>query len=114
MVENEIPYLSRDEFCRMAPSIVGLEMARLGRMLQAEPVGGARYNALVRARYELRRFVAALDGVAPEALQATCAVHLQAALMAVSLGAGEAGGGSELHYVFDRLRAVHDRMNLLY
>lgn len=116
MVENEIQFLSWEEFRQMAPSILQLEVTRLGTLIDAAGEAVAYRNALVKARYEVKRFFACLEQADKDTVAEACAPHLQAALLAVSLvntGRDDATTAT-LDYVIDRLKYVIDRIALIY
>ena len=112
MVENEIQFLSWQEFQQMTPAILGLEITRLAGILAEPDRSIEERNALVRARFELRQFV---DCIAQARCQevAACARHLDSALLATALVRKERDS-SELSYVLDRLTYVQDRMDFIY
>lgn len=116
MVENEIQFLSWEEFRQMAPTILHLEVTRLGTLIDA--AGGTTdfRNALVKARFEMNQFIACVEQADKESVEATCAPHLQAALLTVSLintHLDEATTAT-LDYVIDRLKYFNDRISLIY
>ncbi len=116
MVENEIQFLSWTEFRQMAPSILQLEVTRLGTLIDA--AGGATdfRNALVKARFEVKQFIACVQQAEQETVEEVCAPHLQAALLSVSLvnTNRDEETTATLHYVMDRLKYVNDRIPLIY
>ena len=116
MVENEIQFLSWQKFRRMGPSILRLEIKRLERLMLRTADRPDLYNSLVRARFELRKFVERLDETERDALETECAPHLRAAIFAVAVERGDLSDDvvEILNYVADRLNYVHDRMVLLY
>lgn len=107
---NELDFVGWKEFRRMAPAVIALEVSRLERRLAALEPGCADYNALVRARYELRQFVDGLDAAARDSIPQR-SEHLGRALLAVSL---LADGDEALRYTTHRLTYVHNRLNLIY
>lgn len=115
MVENEIQYLRWSEFRQMAPTILRLEIDRLGALIDAADDADFR-NALVKARFELKQFVACVASAERDTVEATCAPPLQAALLAVTLvhPTDAAPTTATLAYIIDRLRYVHDRLALIY
>ena len=116
MVENELQFLSWTEFRQMAPSILQLEVTRLGTLIDAS--GGATdfRNALVKARFEVKQFIACVQQAEKETVEEVCAPHLQAALLNVSLvnTNRDEETTATLHYVIDRLKYVNDRIALIY
>ena len=116
MVENEIQFLSWEEFRQMVPSILGLEVTRLGTLIDA--AGGATdyRNALVKARFEVKRFIACVQEAEKETVEDGCALHLQAALLNVSLVNAnlDEKTTATLAYIIDRLKYVNDRIALIY
>ena len=116
MVENEIQFLSWQEFRQMAPSILQLEVTRLGTLIDALHGATDFRNALVKARFEVRRFIACVQEADKATVEETCAPHLQAALLNVSLANENLGEKTTatLDYVIDRLKYVNDRVTLVY
>ncbi len=116
MVENEIPFLSWQEFRQMAPSILQLEVTRLGTLIDAAGSATDFRNTLVKARFDLKRFIACLQEATRETVKAACGPHLQAALLAVSLTSThpDAETAATLRYIMDRLNYVNDRIGLIY
>ena len=115
MVENEIQFLSWDEFRQMAPSILQLEVTRLGTLIDAAGATDFR-NALVKARFEVKRFIACVQDAEKETVEDGCAAHLQTALLNVSLVNAnlDEKTTATLHYIIDRLKYVNDRIALIY
>ena len=117
MVENEIPYLRWSEFRQMAPPILQLEVTRLEGVMAGTLGDLDRHNLLVRARYEILRFIDALGGAEQATAGAVCAPPLRAALVAVTAAATASDDEEEaatLRYVLDRLAYVLDRLPLVY
>jgi hypothetical protein len=116
MVENELQFLDWDEFRQMAPTILQLEITRLGTLIDASRDDTDFRNALVRARYELKRFVDCVQEAGKATVEQACASHLQAALLAVSLAPAPSDETTArtLAYVTDRLTYVNDRLPLIY
>ena len=116
MVENEIQFLSWTEFRQMAPSILQLEVTRLGTVIDASAETTDFRNALVKARFEVKQFIACVQQAEQETIEEVCAPHLQAALLNVSLvnTNRDEETTATLHYVMDRLKYVNDRIPLIY
>lgn len=112
MVENEIQYLSWKEFQQMTPSILALEITRLAGILEKQGLAIEQRNALVRARFELRRFVECVARARPKEVSG-CSRHLASAILATALVHGEMDS-AELSYVMDRLNYVQERMAYIY
>lgn len=112
---NELDFVDRIEFRRMAPTVVGLETARIERLIAASEVGGDYYNALVRVRYALRQFVDAVQNSGEHSPDFP-GDRLESALIGLSLavkGAGERDTET-LRYVAHRLTYIHNRIKLIY
>lgn len=107
---NELDFVGWPAFRRMAPAVLGLEIARVERVLATHEPGTDDYNALVRARHEMRRFGTGLSEAPKDELEVR-SEHLRRALLAVSL---LADANDTLHYVAHRLRYVYDRLSLIY
>ena len=113
---NELQFLSWNEFRQMAPSILQLEVTRLGTLIDTSGKATDFRNALVKARFEVKRFVACLEQADKETVEDACAAHLQAALLNVSLvhTNRDEATAARLDYVIDRLKYVNDRIALIY
>ncbi len=116
MVENEIQFLSWEEFRQMVPSILQLEVTRLGTLIDAAGSATDFRNALVKARFEVRRFIACVQEAEKETVADACAPHLQTALLNVSLVNVnlDEKTTATLDYIIDRLKYVNDRIALIY
>ena len=108
MVENEIHFLSWRQFQQMAPSILGLELTRLSRLLEEEAPSPEERNFIVQARYELERFIACVEKAQGGRLE-DCSLRLQSALLHTAM-AQEILGHPTLAYVLDRIRYVQGRI----
>lgn len=113
---NELQFVSWGEFRQMTPPILGLEITRMGVVLRSLTKGTAPYNDVVRARFELGKFVSCIQKCEKDAVDEKCATCLRAAIM--SLANGLAHIDAELRpvcsYILDRLEYVHNRMRLIY
>lgn len=116
MVENELQFVSWTEFQEMVPSIIQLEISRLERLIEGLQSETEVHNAVVKARFELEQFAACLQEGEKEDLEDTCAPHLEAALLTISMISTDPDdeAAETLQYVADRLEHVHDRMELIY
>lgn len=116
MVENEIHFLRWNEFRRMAPAVLQLEVARIDRLIRTQPVGTDFYNTLIKARFELKNFMACLEGAEKESLEECCAAHLRAALLLVSMRPADLDENTRhtLNYVLDRLKYICDHIGRIY
>jgi len=112
---NEIQFLSWTKFRQMAPSILQLEVTRLGTLIDASGDTTDFRNALVKARFEVKQFIACLQQADKENVEA-CAPHLQTALLNVSLvhTHRDEATAARLDYVINRLKYVNDRIGLIY
>lgn len=114
---NELDFVGWKEFRRMAPAVVALEVSRLDRLIAALEPGCAEYNALVRIRYELRRFADGLATANRESLDER-REHLDRALLTATLISENAQANDiqpqAIQYVIQRLRYIHQRLDLIY
>jgi hypothetical protein len=113
---NEIQFLSWSEFRQMTPSILQLEVTRLGGIIEEIHDDTEFHNSLVRARFALQRFIACVKETRKDTLEDSCVEHLRAAIMNASIqpeGLDE-HTRTTLAYVIDRLNYVHDRIRLIY
>ena len=111
---NELGFVPVQSFRRMAPSILNLEVSRLGDLIAGTADMEFR-NALVKSRYELQAFV---DDLAAAAAGTTDLDprHLRAAIVNLPLGYPEVSSAEEetLAYILDRLEYVHNRIRFVY
>ncbi len=113
---NEIQFLSWDEFKQMAPSILQLEVTRLGKVIGTFPTDNDFHNRLVTARFALKQFIACLQQAEKGTFEHTCCDHLRAAIMNMSLqpdGLDDAVRDT-CRYVLDRLNTIYNRIRLIY
>jgi hypothetical protein len=113
---NELQFLSRHEFQQMAPSILQLEVTRLGKVMQKQIDNTEFHNCLVRARFSLERFIAGIRGNEDGAPDESCLEHLRTAIMSVSVQPPnlDADTARTCAYVIERLNYVYNRIGLLY
>jgi hypothetical protein len=113
---NEIQFLSFKEFLQMAPTILQLEITRLGKIIQELPPRVPFRNDLVRARFETAQFVECLKSTEKSSIESVCAIHLQNAILSLSVQPEdlEPGTRETWNYVLDRLNYVHHRVRLIY
>lgn len=114
MVENEIQFLSWGEFRQMVPSILQLEVTRLGTLIEAAGEDTDFRNALAKARFEVKQFIACVQKADKATVEEVCAPHVQTALLNVSLLDRDEDTMATLHYIIDRLQYVNDRIALIY
>lgn len=112
---NELDFVGWKEFRRMVPTVVGLEIGRIERMLTHCDVGGDLYNALVRLRYGLRRFVDGIETTEHNAILLRTS-YLEEALLGLSFlfEMTDDKDAETLRYIAHRLTYVHDRIKLIY
>lgn len=117
---NELQFLSWTEFQQMAPSIVQLEITRLGKLIPSSLKKADEqtefHNTIVRARFALQQFVACLATASKDTLDERCAGHLRTAIMTLSFPVKTANASQrdECRYVLNRLNHVYDRIFLIY
>ncbi len=113
---NELSFLSWQAFRQMAPSILQLEVTRLSGLIDAAGGAATHRNALVKARYELKQFIACVREAGKDTIEDACAGHLQAALLNVALANVrlDRETTATLDYVADRLQYVNARIALIY
>ena len=113
---NEIEYVGWKEFRKMAPSILQLEVTRLGRLMRDYDLELDVHNAFVKGRYELKQFVKALPLIEDKEIAQESIESLGNAIMAVSVEhASIKGDIAEIQaYILDRLNYVYNRIKLVY
>jgi hypothetical protein len=113
---NEIQFLSWDEFRRMAPSILTLEVTRIGDLLEHASIGREDYNALVRVRHAMKTFVECVQCAQKDSVQATCEPLLMQALLSMPAPgpAFDIDTNRTIDYIVDRLKYILQRIPLIY
>jgi hypothetical protein len=113
---NELEFISWEEFRQMAPSILQLEISRIGEIINRFQADTDFHNALVKSRFELKKFIECLSRSGKESLEDNCAKYLHIAIINLTV---ESAGLDEKtvqtrDYILDRLNYVHNRMRLIY
>ena len=113
---NEIQFLDWTEFKNLAPTILKLEVTRLGKIIESHSLETEFHNSVVRARFELGRFIACLESAEKGSLEVAATTHLENAVMSISVPPPDldAENRETCRYVLDRLTYVHHRIHLLY
>ncbi len=113
---NEIQFLSWKEFRQMAPSILQLEVTRLGGLIRALGDDTEFHNPLVRARFALKEFIRCVEAAQKDTVEQSCAGHLRTAIANISFQPEGLDGGTQetCRYILDRLNYVHHRISLIY
>lgn len=110
---NELGYVSWEEFKKMAPPIIKLEINRTDALINEVQSETRIYNALIKARYELRQFVGCLEKTKSPPLPNSCRDHLSKAILNLSLGDVDSISNA-IPYILDRLNYVHARIGMIY
>lgn len=109
-------FLSWEEFRQMAPSILQLEISRIGEIINRFPADTDFRNALVKSRFELKKFIECLAQSDKASLADNCAKHLDTAI--INLAVETAGLDEKTvqtrDYILDRLNYVYKRIPLIY
>ena len=113
---NELEFLSWKEFKQMAPSIIQLEISRIGEIINARATPIDFRNALVRARFELRRLQECLRQADRPPLKDCCVAHLRTAIIGLSIQnhIQDKNAATTLKYVCDRLNSVLKKIDLIF
>lgn len=100
----------------MAPSILQLEVTRLGTLIRLVGAELGVRNALVRARFELQQFILCVTEAEKERVSDACIAHLHAALLSLSPlnFEAQAEAAEMLNYIVNRLTYVNKRIPLIY
>ncbi len=113
---NELQFLSWRQFEQMAPSILQLEVTRLGKVMQAQIDNTDFHNRLVSARFSLRQFIEGIRTTEGKTLDDSCMEHLRCSIMSISVQPPDldAKTAATCDYVLTRLNYVYDRIGLIY
>lgn len=113
---NELQFLDWNEFKQMTPTILQLEVARLGGVIDSNLDDTDFHNSLVRSRYELQKFIACLGRAEKDTIEESCCEHLRLAIINLSIlpDAVNAQTRNICTYVLDRLNYVYNRIRLIY
>ena len=113
---NELQFLSWREFTQMAPSIIQLEISRIGSIIDAPATNLDIRNVLVRARFELREFQECLQLADGPPLGDPCVAHLRTSILSLSIRnqIRDKETTITLDYVFDRLISMLERIDLIF
>ena len=113
---NELEFVSWKEFAQMAPSIIQLEISRIGSVINAPATNLDIRNVLVRARFELREFQECLQLAHGPPLRDSCVAHLRTSILSLSIKnqIRDEETTITLNYVFDRLISMLERIDLIF
>jgi hypothetical protein len=113
---NELEFVSWKEFTQMAPSIIQLEISRIGSVINAPATNLDIRNVLVRARFELREFQECLQLADGPPLSDSCVAHLRTSILSLSIKnqIRDEETTITLNYVFDRLISMLERIDLIF
>ncbi len=119
---NELRYMSVHEFTRMAPTVVGLEAARLAALARRLSPGSALHEAVVTARHRLHLFLDALKQLSDNESDVSvttvqsCGEHIDAALLCMAAGqhAEDETARGTFIYVAGRLDYIHSQIHRLF
>ena len=113
---NELEFLSWKEFKQMAPSIIQLEISRIGGIVNAPGTHIDFRNVLVKARFEVRRFKECLQQADRPPLKDSCVARLRTAIICLSLQdqIQDKKTATTLKYICDRLNSVLKRTDLIF
>ena len=113
---NELEFTSWKEFEQMAPSIIQLEISRIGNVINAPATDIDFRNMLVKARFELRKFQESLQQADRPPLKDSCVAHLRTAIICLSIEdqIQHEETATTLKYVCDRLNSVLKRTDLIF
>lgn len=113
---NELEFISWKEFEQMAPSIIQLEISRIGNAINAPATEIDLRNMLVKARYELRQFQDCLQQADRPPLKDSCVAHLRSAIICLSIQnqVQDKETATTLKYTCDRLNSVLERTDLIF
>jgi len=113
---NELHFMNREEFARMVPTVLQLEVSRLGMVLTRFEPGTDAYNAVVTARHRVGKLREGLQSVLTSDEVADHERDLETAIMSVSIRDEDVPRDvqRELVYVADRLVYILGQMRLLY
>lgn len=112
---NELDFVGWKEFRRMAPTVIGLEIGRVERMLADSDVGSDLYNLLIGLRYALRRFIDGIESSDRSSLVRRTS-YLEKALLVLSLvlEMTENQDAETIRYIAHRITYVHERIKMIY
>ena len=111
---NELEYISWKEFKKMAPSIIKLEINRIGKLINTLAPKSDIHNDLIKVRYELNQFIECLDQTISLPLSDSCTGHLCKAILNLSTEDASERISKTIHYILDRLNYVYGRINMIY
>lgn len=113
---NELEFLSWGKFTQMAPSIIQLEISRIGSVIDAPATPIDLRNVLVKARFELREFQQCLQRADRPPLGDSCVAHLRTSILSLSIQneIRDRDAEATLKYVSDRLISLLSRIDFIF
>ena len=112
---NELEFTNIADFKRMAPSIIQLEISRIGKIIDSRNSMDLAYNLLIKARFDLKEFRNDLETVIKNKMNENNLFKLYSALFHIA-GAAENDPEikSKTDYIIDRLNDLIYKCKMLY
>ncbi len=113
---NELAFMRWNDFRKMAPSILKLEIRRLTQLIQRPDQDTELHNALVRARFEVKTLVQELENSETRMEPDQYTSRLSRAVLSLSgiRHLCDAETGEIIDYILDRLNDIYNRLKLIY
>ena len=113
---NELEFTNFNDFKRMAPSIIQLEITRLGKIIYSLETTNSAYNLLIKARYDLSQFQNDIDTINEQKIEESTLVRLYSALFCIASAAEKSDKSikSKADYVINRLNDLLNKCKMLY
>ena len=113
---NELQFLSWGKFKQMTPSILQLEVTRLGTLLRPDQEDTEFHNQLIRTRFALNQFIDCVKEAKKDDIETACGEHLRTAIMSLSFPPKDLDTQTQdtSSYILARLKYVYYRISLIY
>jgi len=113
---NELEFTNWNDFRRMAPAIIQLEISRLGKIISSLKATNNTHNLLVKARFDLTQFQNHIKESDEGKIIESQMEKLYSALMCVSRAYEDSDENlkSKITYINDRLTDLINKSQMLY
>jgi hypothetical protein len=113
---NELEFTNLNDFKRMAPSIIQLEISRLGKIIGSLEATNSVHNLLVKARYDLTEFQKDVETLNENKVNNRHLSKLYSALFCIASASKNSGKTIEdkINYVSDRLNDLLNKCKMIY
>jgi len=113
---NELEFTNINDFKRMAPSIIQLEISRLSKIIDSFEASSSTHNLLVKTRYDLNEFQKVVETFKEDKIDDHHLAKLYSALFSIATAAENSDKTIKIKmdYIIDRLNDLLNKCKMIY